>query len=178
MTTTASTRSQSQSPKRLPRGPLCAGFRAPDFRLRCSQYREAALEDYRGHPLVVVFYVADWHPVCSAQLATYRDLDPQLKRMGAQLVAISADTVWSHAAFSNAHQLPFPLLADDRPRGNIARAYGVYDARRQATRRSLFVVDATSTITWSAVFPDAVDPGSDGIQTAVEDLHSTPCAGG
>jgi peroxiredoxin len=178
VTTPASTHSQSQSPKRLAPGPLRAGFRAPDFRLRCSQYRDAALQDYRGHSLVVVFYVADWRPVCSAQLATYRELYPELTRLGAELVAISTDTVWSHAAFSNAYQLSFPLLADDHPRGNIAQAYGVYDARRQATRRSLFVIDATSRITWTAVFPDAVDPGADGILTAIEELHSTPCTGG
>ena len=127
---------------------------------------------------MVVFYVADWHPVCSSQLATYRDLCPELTRLGAHLVAISADTVWSHAAFSHAHQLPFPLLADDCPRGNTARAYGEYDAPRQATRRALFVLDATSTITWSAVFPDVVDPGADGILTALEGLRFAPCAGG
>ena len=178
MTTTASTRATFQSPKRLSRGPLGAGCRAPDFSLRCSQYREATLEDYRGRPLVVVFYVADWHPVCSSQLGRYRDLCPELMRLGAQLVGISADTVWSHAAFSHAHQLPFSLLADDRPRGNIARAYGVYDAQRRATRRALFVIDATGTITWSAVFPDVVDPGADGVLTALEQLRSAPCAGG
>jgi peroxiredoxin len=177
VTTTASIRSQSQSLKRFRRGPRRAGLRAPDFRLPCSQYREATLEDYRGHPLVVVFYVADWHPVCSSQLATYRELYPELIQL-AQLVAISADTVWSHAAFSHAHQLPFPLLADDRTRGNIAGAYGVYDTRRQASRRALFVIDATSTITWSAVFPDLVDPGADGILTALEELRFPPCAGG
>jgi peroxiredoxin len=176
VTTTASTRTQSPSPKRLPRGPLRAGCRAPDFRLRCSHYREAALDDYRGRPLVVVFYVADWHPVCSSQLARYRDLCPELMRLGAQLVAISADTVWSYAAFSAARQLPFALLTDDRPRGNIARAYGAYDARNQAARRALFVIDATSTITWSAVFPDVVDPGADGILTALEGLRFAPRA--
>jgi peroxiredoxin len=127
---------------------------------------------------VVVLYVADWHPVCSAQLVRYRDLCPELMQLGARLVAISADTVRSHAAFSNAHQLPFPLLADDRPRGNIARAYGVYDARNQATRRALFVIDATSTITWSAVFPDVVDPGADGILTTLEGLRFAPGAAG
>jgi peroxiredoxin len=120
---------------------------------------------------VVTFYVADWHPVCSAQLARYRDLGPELKRLGAELLAISGDTVWSHTAFANAHRLPFPLLADDRPRGMTARAYGAYDAHRQAVRRALFVIDAHGTITWSAVFPEAVDPGRDGILTALEGLH-------
>jgi peroxiredoxin len=146
--------------------------------LRCSQYRDARLKDYRGRPLVVIFYVADWHPVCSAQLARYRDLHPELTRLGTDILAISSDTVWSHAAFANTHQLPFPLLADDRPRGKIARAYGVFDTHRHAAERALFVIDPFGTIAWSAVFPDRVDPGVDGILTALEGLHDTPPIGG
>jgi alkyl hydroperoxide reductase subunit AhpC len=108
----------------------------------------------------MMFCVADWHPVYSSQLARYRDLYPELMRLGAQLVTISADTVWSHTAFSHAHHLRFPATGRrSDPRGSIARAYGVYDARRQSTNRALFVIDATGTITWSCVFPDVVDPG-------------------
>jgi peroxiredoxin len=132
------------------------------------------LKDYRGRPLVVVFYVADWHPVCSAQLTRFRDLHAELTRLGADILAISSDTVWSHAAFAHAHRLSFPLLADHRPRGKIARAYGVFDTRRQAAERALFVIDPFGTIAWSAVFPDAVDPGLDAILTALEALYGLP----
>jgi peroxiredoxin len=160
--------------KRVSRGPLPAGSRAPGFTLRSSQYRDARLTDYRGRPLVVVFYVADWHPVCSVQLARYRDIHSELTRLGADILAISSDTVWSHAAFADTHQLSFPLLADDRPRGKIARAYGVFDTRRHSAERALFVIDPFGTIAWSAVFPDAVDPGLDGILTALEGLYGMP----
>jgi peroxiredoxin len=119
---------------------------------------------------VLAFYVADWHPVCTAQLERYRDLLPELERLGAGLAAISADTVWSHGAFARAHGLPFPLLADDRPRAAMARAYGVYDAQREGAQRALFVVDPAGTVAWSAVFPEAVDPGVDGILTTLERL--------
>jgi peroxiredoxin len=166
--------SLAQQTKRVARGPLPAGDRAPGFTLRCSQYRDVRLRDYRGRPLVVVFYVADWHPVCSAQLARYRDLHPDLTRLGADILAISSDTVWSHVAFAHAQQLSFPLLADHRPQGKIARAYGVFDTRRQAAERALFVIDPFGTIAWSAVFPDAVDPGLDGILTALEGLCGMP----
>ena len=63
----------------------------------------------------MVFYVADWHPFCAAQVARYRDLDPELTRLGADILAISSDTVWSHAAFAHAQQLSFPLLATIGP---------------------------------------------------------------
>jgi peroxiredoxin len=173
VTTPPGSLSQSQSRKRPPRAPLAPARRAPVFALRCSQYRDASLEDYRGSTVVVAFYVADWHPVCSAQLARYSELTTELQQLGAELVAISVDSVWSHMAFANARQLQFPL-PDDRPRGTTARAYGVYDARRQVAKRALFVIDPLGKIVWSAVFPDAVDPGVDGILTALEGLQDTP----
>ena len=119
---------------------------------------------------MLAFYVADWHPVCTGQLERYRDFGPDLERLGTGLLAISADTVWSHAAFARAHRLPFPLLSDDAPRGAMARAYGVYDAQKELPRRALFVVDAAGTIAWSASFPEALDPGIDGVLTALEAL--------
>src|SRR5688500_3311366 len=141
------------TPHTIPLGP---GAPAPAFSLRCGQHCAATLDDYRGRPLVLAFYVADWHPVCTGQLERYRDMAPELARLGAHLVAVSADTFWSHAAFARAHRLPFPLLSDESPRGAIARAYGVYDAERDLPRRALFVVDAGGTIVWSATFPEAL----------------------
>jgi peroxiredoxin len=151
---------------------LVAGSHAPTFKLKCSQYRATTLEDYRGKRLILAFYVADWHPVCTAQLQRYRELLPDLQRLSAELVAISADTVWSHAAFASAYQLPFPLLSDDRPRGRTARAYGVREAPRQGGRRGLCLIDTDGTIAWSAAFPEAVDPGADGFLTALEALSA------
>ena len=162
----------SRRPAPPPAGPLAAGAKAPPFALPCGRHCNATLGDFRGSPLVVAFYVADWHPVCTAQWERYRDMAPEFERLGARLVAISADTFWSHAAFARAHGLPFPLLADTRPRGAVARAYGVYDPETDAPWRALFVIDAEGTIIWSASFPEALDPGMDGILTALEDRAS------
>ena len=93
-----------------------------------------------------------------------------MQRLSVELVAISADTVWSHAAFAKAYQLSFPLLSDDRPPGKTARAYGVLDAHDGGARRGLCLIDTTATVAWSSVFPEAVDPGVDGVLTALEAL--------
>ena len=151
-------------------GPLPPGTRAPAFTLRCAPHCSFGLDDFRGRPVVLAFYVADWHPVCGAQLALYQELLPEFQRLGAGLVGISTDSLWSHAAFARAHGLGFPLLADHAPQGLIARAYGVYDARAGTCRRALFVLDGDGAIRWSAVFPDAVNPGADGVLTALESL--------
>jgi peroxiredoxin len=150
--------------------PLPAGTPAPRFALRCAPHCLASSEDYAGRPLVLAFYVADWHPVCRDQLALYQALLPELERLGAALVGVSTDGVWSHAAFGRHLGLDYPLLADDAPRGAVARAYGAYDRRARSARRALAVVDGRGTVRWSAAFPEAINPGADGLFTALEAL--------
>ena len=50
-------------------GPPPPGTRAPAFKLRCGPHCVVTLDDFRGRPVFLAFYVADWHPVCGAQLA-------------------------------------------------------------------------------------------------------------
>ena len=65
----------------------------------------------------------------------------------------------------------FPLLADFEPKGAVARAYGVYRASDGFSERALFVIDAEGVIRWSHVSPVGVNPGAEGILTALEALQ-------
>jgi alkyl hydroperoxide reductase subunit AhpC len=63
------------------------------------------------------------------------------------------------------------LLADFEPKGEIARAYGVYRAKDGFSERALFVVDGAGKIFWSYVSPLEVNPGADGILEAPGQLQ-------
>lgn len=89
---------------------------------------------------------------------------------GAELLGISADGPWRHAAFAADRKLHFPLLADFEPKGAVAASYGVYDARDGICRRALFVLDGEGVIRWSYVSPMGVNPGADAILAAREAL--------
>jgi peroxiredoxin len=158
-----------RSPARSP-SLLAAGAEAPPFALSDAPYSRLALDDLRGRDVVVVFYVADWHPVATAQLARYQELVPEIGRRGAAVVGISSDSTWSHESFARALGLTFPLLADDSPPGAVARLYGVHVPETGRSRRALFVIDVDGIVSWSAVFPDALDPGLDGVLSALERL--------
>ena len=120
--------------------------------------------------MVLVFYPADWSPVCGDQLALYNEVLPLFEEHQAQVLAISADGIWCHRAFAENRNLRFPLLADFEPKGAVARAYGVYDAKAGTSKRALFVLDAEGIIRWSYVSPSGVNPGADGILAALEAL--------
>jgi len=150
--------------------PLAAGMKAPDFTLPSTPDQKVKLSELRGRPVILAFYPADWSPVCGDQMALYNELREEFARFNAWLVGISVDGVWCHAAFEKDRKLHFPLLADFEPKGEVARKYGVYRAEDGFCERALFVIDADGIIRWSYVSPVGVNPGADGILSALEKL--------
>jgi peroxiredoxin len=153
--------------------PLSAGTPAPDFTLPRSRHASVSLRDFRGRRLVLAFYPADWEPVSREQLALYQEYSPAFQDLRAEVVGISTDGIWSHAAFARVVGIRFPLLADSHPKGEVARAYGVYLERKDTSNRALFVVDEGGIIRWSRAYPAPVNPGVDGILCALEPVEVT-----
>jgi peroxiredoxin len=150
---------------------LPAGTPAPEFSLHCTADQSLSLSDFKGSPIILAFYPADWSPVCGDQMALYNEILPEFKKLGATLLGVSVDGVWCHQAFSSDRKLHFPLLADFEPKGDMARRYGVYRPNEGTTERALFVIDGDGIIRWSYVSPVGINPGADGILTALEDLQ-------
>jgi peroxiredoxin len=146
------------------------GTQAPEFSLRSSPKQSISLSAFRGRPVVLAFYPADWSPVCGDQMALYNEMLSEFGKLNAQLLGISVDGVWCHAAFAGDRKLHFPLLADFEPKGAVARQYGVFREADGTTERALFVIDAEGVVRWSFVSPIGVNPGADGIFDALEAL--------
>jgi peroxiredoxin len=154
----------------LSRTVLPSGTPAPDFSLPSTVDGPLGPRDRRGRPLILVFYPADWSPVCTDQLALYQEVMPEFEKHDAALFGLSVDGPWSHLAFAKDRHLRFPLLADFEPKGEVARTYGVYRAQDGTSERALFVIDPAGVVSWSYVSPTEVNPGADGILLALEDL--------
>src|SRR5882672_6212443 len=153
-----------------PNEALKPGTPAPDFSLRSTPDQTVSLHEFRGQPVILTFYPADWSPVCGDQMALYNEVLPEFQRCGAELLGISVDGAWCHLAFSKDRKLQFPLLADFEPKGAVARRYGVYRHQDGVAERALFVLDENGVIHWSYVSPIGVNPGADGILRALESL--------
>ena len=149
---------------------LPPGAPAPEFTLRCTPDRFVSLSEFRGRPVILAFYPADWSTVCSDQMSLYNQVLPEFRRLGAVLVGLSVDGAWCHGAFAADRKLEFQLAADFEPKGAVARAYGVYREEDGTSERALFVIDGRGVIRWSDVSPIDVNPGADGILVALEEL--------
>ena len=124
-------------------------------------------------PVVVAFYVFDFHPACTEEVCSIRDLGWFELFPGASVLAISTDSAYSHSAFARQYDIDFPLLSDSD--GSVSDAFGV---RREGVKdhalvanRSVFVVDEDRTVryAWAAEDPRE-QPDWNTVKTALEAL--------
>ena len=144
------------------------GSAAPEFTLPDQDGNRVSLSDYRGRTVVLVFYPADFSRVCTDQLSVYQEVLPQLEEAGAQLVGISVDGAFCHKAFQEHQGLTIPLLADFHPKGEVAKAYGVWSEEYGVAKRCLVMVGPDGMVQWSYSSPPLEVPGANLIFDALE----------
>lgn len=109
--------------------------------------RDYSLADYRGQVVVLVFYPGDSTPVCTRQLNAYTEDIDSFTKVGAQVLALSPQSVASHDEFScKQGGFAFPLLADTDKA--VGEAYGILGPLG-FYRRSVFVIDAEGIVRYA-----------------------------
>lgn len=150
---------------------LPPGERAPGLGLAATpEGRTTTLAQLRNGPFVLVFYPANFTPVCTSELSVFNELLPELSALGARVFGVSVDSLTTHNGFRKEMKLRFPLLSDFEPRGALARRYNVCRADDGICERALFVVDREGVIAWSHVSAMEVNPGADGVLRSLESL--------
>jgi peroxiredoxin len=149
---------------------LSAGTRAPAFDLPAGPDQRISLRSLRGKPVVLAFYPADFSPVCGDQMTLYNESLPEFADYDAHIVGVSVDGPWCHLAYAKDRKLKFPLASDFEPKGEVSRAYGVYDEKWGTSKRALFVIDSDGIIRWSYLSPIDENPGAHGILAALDEL--------
>ena len=140
-----------------------AGERAPAFTLTADDGSKVRLADLKGQPVVVYFYPRDDTPGCTREACSFRDQKAALKKLGAQVLGISTDSIESHGKFRDKYELNFPLLAD--PDHKVAEKFGawreknMYGKKSMGIQRSTFLIDAGGKVAkvWKAVKVDGHD---------------------
>ena len=130
------------------------GELAPDFELRDQNGTPVRLSDRRGAKnVVLVFYPFAFSGVCSGEMRALRDSFPEVSRPDVELMAVSADTVFSLRTWADAQGFSFALLSDFWPHGAVARSYGVFDENMGAATRGTFIMDKAGVVRWRVLNP-------------------------
>jgi peroxiredoxin Q/BCP len=134
---------------------LKVGQKAPDFTVMNDNGEKVKLSDFKGKKVVLYFYPKDDTPGCTKEACAFRDGISEMKKKGAVVLGVSADSVESHKKFKSKFDLNFPLLADTDKK--IIEGYGVwkeksmYGKKYMGIERTTFVIDEQGKI--SHIFP-------------------------
>jgi peroxiredoxin Q/BCP len=139
------------------------GAKAPAFTLTADDGSKVRLADLAGSPVVLYFYPKDDTPGCTKEACAFRDLQGEMKKLGAKVLGVSPDDVDSHAAFRDKYRLNFPLLADKDHQ--LAEKYGawreknMYGKTSMGIQRSTYLIDAEGRVArvWKSVKVDGHD---------------------
>src|SRR5258708_30396241 len=97
------------------KGKVQVGDRAPDFTLPDQSGTPVSLGDFlKKKHIVLYFYPRDNTSICTEQACAFRDSYEVLKSIGAEVIAISADSIESHQQFAKYHHLTFMPLSYSR----------------------------------------------------------------
>ncbi|MDQ3939696.1 MAG: peroxiredoxin [Thermoproteota archaeon] len=149
------------------------GKKAPDFELPDVNMKTHKLSDYRGQKVVLAFFPAAESPVCSVEMCNFRDSNPELRAIGAQVIGISVDGPFANKMFAQNKQLNFPVLSDYKR--DTIRKYGVvmkdlaslkeYDA----AKRSIFVLDSDGMVVYKWISDNPmVEPNYDEVKSSLQ----------
>ena len=137
------------------------GQPAPDFNMASTKNIEKLnenlkLSDYKGRWLVLLFYPLDFTFVCPTELTTFSDRYEDFQGIGADVIGVSTDSVFSHRAWLKTSRdkggvegLKYPLASDATK--NVARDYGVLIEERGIALRGLFVIDPEGVLRYKVV---------------------------
>jgi peroxiredoxin Q/BCP len=121
------------------------GDKAPDFTLDSQTGENVTLSDFFGKKNVVLyFYPKDETPGCTREACTFRDSYELFTDLGAEVIGVSADTVESHKAFAEHHNLPFTLLSDLD--NNVRKLYGATSKLVFIPGRVTFIIDKKGVV--------------------------------
>jgi peroxiredoxin Q/BCP len=155
---------------------LKVGDRAPEFALPAAT-RDSILSakagpaDYAGKRVVILaFYPADWSGGCTKEMCTLRDNFTDLGTLGAVVLGISGDYVYSHREWARALDLPFTLLSDHNHA--VARTYESIAEGRDQNLRTIYVIDTRGLIAYIDPAYKAGTPESfDALRQALKSIH-------
>lgn len=133
------------------------GQPAPEFSLRNSEKEVVSLSDYRGKNVLLLFFPLAFTGTCTTELCSMRDDLAQYNELGAEVLAVSVDTIFVLEKFKAEQQLNFNLLSDFNK--DVAKAYDVLYENfvldmKGVAKRSAFVIDKDGVVQYAEVLED------------------------
>ena len=126
---------------------------APDFTLTDGEGKKVSLRQYRGRPVVVIFYLGAGCAHCIEQLVAFAPLAADFKKAGVELLAVSTDTAegLQFTVEKAKYNGGFPIRLAADPGLKAFKAFRAHDDFEQQPLHGAFLVDGEGRIRWQDI---------------------------
>ena len=156
---------------------------APQFKEQAvidgGDFKEISLSNYKGKWVILFFYPLDFTSVCTTELTQFRDCLEQFRKLGAEVIGASVDSIHAHKRWikDDLGDLGYPLIGDLKK--NMARDYGVLLGDAGIATRGTFIIDPEQTIQYAGIHNTTVGRDASEILRVLTALQSGElCAAG
>jgi thioredoxin-dependent peroxiredoxin len=122
---------------------LKIGHKAPDFSLLSGSGKTLSLKDFAGKKIILYFYPKDNTSGCTKEACSFENNLKAIKKKGAIVIGVSADSIHSHMKFAEKYGLSFPLLSDEKK--DVVKSYGVWKEKSMYGRK-YFGIERTTVV--------------------------------
>jgi thioredoxin-dependent peroxiredoxin len=131
------------------------GQKAPEFTVVDDSGKTVKLSDFKGKKVVLYFYPKDDTPGCTKEACSFRDGIAEIRKQGAVVLGVSADSTASHQKFKKKFDLNFPLLADTDKKiiedYDVWKEKSLYGRKYMGIERTTYIIGKDGKI--SHIFP-------------------------
>jgi len=135
-------------------------------------FRHVSLKDYAKKWIVFFFYPRDFTFICPTEIRGFGEKEAEFKKLGAEIVAASTDSEWSHKAWfeRDLKEVGYPVLADTTHA--VATVYDVYNESEGKAERGLFIIDPEGMVKYALVSAGSVGRSVDETLRVLKALQS------
>ncbi|HID92890.1 MAG TPA: peroxiredoxin [bacterium (Candidatus Stahlbacteria)] len=149
--------------------------RAPDFEAKAivnGKIENIKLSDYLGKWIILLFYSADFSPLCPLELKEFANKYEELERLNAEIIAGSVDGIWSHKVFIEKElpQIKYPVFSDSA--GQISKKFGVLLEDAGVALRATFIIDTDGVVQYEVVHNTGIGRSVDETLRVLQALQS------
>ncbi|BCS90903.1 MAG: peroxiredoxin [Candidatus Micrarchaeota archaeon] len=149
---------------------------SPRFKAKVYYPKQDKIEEIeipqRGVWNILTFYPGDFTFVCATDIEELQKKYEEFKKEGAEIFAISTDSIYSHKAWANSSprvsKSTIPLVEDFKK--EISEALGVLNRKTGAARRSVAIVDPEGRLQYISIFNDSLGKDVEHIYVAFKAL--------
>eukprot|EP01127_Copromyxa_protea_P000655 TRINITY_DN1055_c0_g2_i1.p2 TRINITY_DN1055_c0_g2~~TRINITY_DN1055_c0_g2_i1.p2 ORF type:complete len:236 (+),score=63.77 TRINITY_DN1055_c0_g2_i1:338-1045(+) len=167
------------------------GEPAPDFSAKAlvnGEFKDIKLSDYAGKYLVLFFYPLDFTFVCPTEIIAFSEKAEEFRKIGAEVVGVSIDSLFTHKAWTSTPQksgglgkINIPLIADVNK--SLSESYGALFLETGFSLRSLYIIGPNGNLRHVTMNEPPVGRNPDEVLRLVQafqfhDKHGEVCPAG